>query len=85
MVLMFGLIAIAGVRIIMTNGINRREAIICATSVGLGLGVAFEESVFAQLPILFQNPICMGGIVAVVLNIILPQDTTEKVYLDNNL
>lgn len=82
MVLMFGLITIAGVRIIMTNGINRREAIICASSVGLGLGVAFEPNVFEKLPILFQNPICMGGIVAVILNMILPQDSTPKVFLD---
>ncbi|ETD72550.1 xanthine permease [Pelistega indica] len=85
MVLMFGLIAIAGVRIIMTHGINRREAIICATSVGLGLGVAFEPTVFEKLPILFQNPICMGGIAAVVLNLILPEDSQKKVFLDNDL
>lgn len=85
MVLMFGLIAIAGVRIIMTNGINRREAIICATSVGLGLGVAFEPTVFEQLPILFQNPICMGGIAAVILNIILPEDNMKRVFIEGDL
>lgn len=80
MVLMFGLITIAGVRIIMTNGINRREAIISATAVGLGLGVAFEPTIFEKLPILFQNPICMGGIAAIVLNLILPQDHEKKVF-----
>ena len=86
MVLMFGLIAIAGIRIIMSAGIRRREAIICATSVGLGLGVAFEPAVFAQLPILFQNPICMGGLAAVALNLILPQDAQEQaVYLSGDL
>lgn len=86
MVLMFGLIATAGIRIIITAGIRRREAIICATSVGLGLGVAFEPNVFAMLPILFQNPICMGGIVAIVLNVILPHDERDKtVYLSDDL
>ena len=86
MVLMFGLIATAGIRIIITAGIRRREAIICATAVGLGLGVAFEPDVFSQLPILFQNPICMGGIVAVVLNLILPQDHSDQaVYLSDDL
>ena len=70
----------------MSAGIRRREAIICATSVGLGLGVAFEPAVFAQLPILFQNPICMGGLAAVALNLILPQDTQEQaVYLSGDL
>ena len=33
MVLMFGLIAIAGVRILVSHGIRRREAVIAATSV----------------------------------------------------
>ena len=55
MVLMFGLIAIAGVRILVSHGIRRREAVIAATSVGLGLGVAFEPEVFKNLPVLFQK------------------------------
>ena len=86
MVLMFGLITIAGVRILMTNGIRRRETIIAATSVGLGLGVAFEPEVFQQLPVLFQNSISAGGITAVVLNLLLPLDHTEKpVFLSDDL
>ena len=60
MVLMFGLIAIAGVRILVSHGIRRREAVIAATSVGLGLGVAFEPEVFKNLPVLFQNSISAG-------------------------
>lgn len=86
MVLMFGLITIAGVRILMTNGIRRRETIIAATSVGLGLGVAFEPEVFQQLPVLFQNSISAGGITAVLLNLLLPLDQTEKpVFLSDDL
>lgn len=84
MVLMFGLIAIAGVRIIMTNGINRREAVIAATAVGIGLGVAFEPEVFKMLPEVFRNAIAAGGITAVLLNLILPRDTQDKaVYLSD--
>lgn len=86
MVLMFGLITMAGIRIIITNGIRRREAIICATSIGLGLGVAFEPEIFSRLPLLFQNPICVGGISALVLNLILPEDATAKVvYVDDSI
>ena len=87
MVLMFGLIAVAGVRIIMTNGINRREAVIAATSIGLGLGVSFKPEVFALLPLkeLFQNPICMGGTAALVMNLIMPRDNSEKVHLTGDL
>ena len=84
MVLMFGLIAIAGVRIIMTNGINRREAVIAATAVGVGLGVAFEPDVFKLLPEVFRNAIAAGGISAVVLNLILPRDVHDKsIYLSD--
>lgn len=78
MVLMFGLIAIAGVRILVSHGIRRREAVIAATSVGLGLGVAFEPEVFKNLPVLFQNSISAGGIMAVLLNLVLPEDKTDK-------
>ena len=82
MVLMFGLIAIAGVRIIMTHGINRREAVIAATAVGVGLGVAFEPEVFKMLPEVFRNAIAAGGITAVMLNLILPRDEQDKsIYL----
>ncbi|HFC8517618.1 nucleobase:cation symporter-2 family protein [Neisseria weaveri] len=87
MVLMFGMITVAGVRIMMTNGINRRETIIAATAIGLGLGVSFKPEVFALLPLkeLFQNPICMGGVAALVMNLIMPADHSEKVYLSDDL
>ncbi|MDO4641608.1 MAG: nucleobase:cation symporter-2 family protein [Neisseria sp.] len=87
MVLMFGLITVAGVRIMMTNGINRRETIIAATSIGLGLGVSFKPEVFALLPLkeLFQNPICMGGMAALLMNLVMPRDGGGKVYLSDEL
>ena len=56
----------------------RREAVIAATSVGIGLGVAFEPEVFKLLPEVFRNAIAAGGITAVVLNLILPRDKQDK-------
>ena len=50
MTLMFSMIAIAGIRIIISNGLNRRETIIVATSLGLGLGVSYDPEVFRILP-----------------------------------
>ena len=68
----------------MTNGINRREAVIAATAVGVGLGVAFEPDVFKLLPEVFRNAIAAGGISAVVLNLILPRDVHDKsIYLSD--
>lgn len=87
MVLMFGLITVAGVRILMSHGINRRETVIAATSIGLGLGVSFKPEVFALLPLkeLFQNPICMGGTAALLMNLLMPRDGGSRVYLSDDL
>lgn len=49
MTLMFSMIAIAGIRII-TNGLKRRETLIVATSLGLGLGVSYDPEIFKILP-----------------------------------
>ncbi|EFC6449791.1 xanthine/proton symporter XanQ, partial [Escherichia coli] len=76
MTLMFSMIAIAGIRIIITNGLKRRETLIVATSLGLGLGVSYDPEIFKILPasiyVLVENPICAGGLTAILLNIILP-------------
>lgn len=47
-----------------------------ATSLGLGLGVSYDPEIFKILPasiyVLVENPICAGGLTAILLNIILP-------------
>ncbi|MGL4916180.1 MAG: solute carrier family 23 protein, partial [Aeromonas allosaccharophila] len=82
MTLMFSMIAIAGCRIIMTHGMDRRETLIVATSLGLGLGVSYDPSVFRVLPdalyVLVENPICAGGITAIIMNLVLPQSRKRK-------
>ena len=76
MTLMFSMIAIAGIRIILSSGLRRRETLIVATSLGLGLGVSYDPAVFHVLPTslyaLAENPICMGGVTAIILNLIIP-------------
>ena len=76
MTLMFSMIAIAGIRIIITNGLKRRDTLIVATSLGLGLGVSYDPEIFKILPasiyVLVENPICAGGLTAIILNLILP-------------
>lgn len=76
MTLMFSMIAIAGIRIIISNGLKRRETLIVATSLGLGLGVSYDPEIFKILPasiyVLVENPICAGGLTAIVLNLLIP-------------
>jgi len=82
MILMFAMIAIAGIRMIMLYGMNRREAVIVATSLGLGLGVAYEPELIKHLPIQIQslvdNPICVGGLTGILLNLFIPQLKPSK-------
>ncbi len=83
MTLMFSMIAIAGIRIISTNGLQRRETLIVATSLALGLGVSYDPDVFHILPpslfVLVENPICAGGLTAIIMNLVIPlkQSTTD--------
>ncbi|ESA34941.1 xanthine permease [Leptolyngbya sp. Heron Island J] len=75
-IIMFGSVAAAGIKIVASIEIGRREAIILATSLGLGLGVAFAPDLLTGLPPLAKNifgsGISTGGICALVLNILLP-------------
>lgn len=82
MTLMFSMIAIAGIRIIISNGLRRRETLIVATSLGLGLGVSYDPEIFRILPasiyVLVENPICAGGLTAILLNLLIPVGQKEK-------
>lgn len=81
MTLMFSMIAIAGIRIIISNGLHRRETLIVATSLGLGLGVSYDPEIFRILPesiyVLVENPICAGGLTAIIMNLLVPMKDKE--------
>ena len=74
--IMFGMVAAAGIRILAPVATSRRSAIILAVSLGLGLGVTFVPELLSQLPALLRNTlssgIATGGLCALLLNIILP-------------
>ncbi|MCG8708021.1 purine permease [Brenneria sp. 4F2] len=76
--LMFAMISLAGLRIILAgpHGLDRRETLIVATSLGLGLGISYEPEVFHLMPgsisMLLENPISAGGIIAIIMNLCLP-------------
>ncbi len=92
--LMFATVATAGIRILATVNFTHRNVLIIATSLGLGLGVAFVPDVFAQMPQMFRNifgsAVTMSGVVAILLDTILPKnfgveyDTAEQ-HLDDGL
>ena len=74
--ILFGMVAASGIRILSQVTMNRRNAVILATSLGVGLGVTFVPQVIEHLPAMLRNAlssgIATGGMCALLLNIVLP-------------
>lgn len=76
LVVLFGTIACSGVRILLQHEINRRESIIVATALGVGITSLTMPEIFNKLPHFFQmffdSGIVSGGITAMIVHQILP-------------
>lgn len=77
-IIMFGTVAAAGIRIISSTNIDRRAMLIMAISFGAGLGVVLVPEILSKAPKLaqsiFGSAITTGGLTAIFMNLILPQD-----------
>ena len=77
---MFATIAVAGVKILTSEPIDRRKSLIIATSMGLGLGVMMVPTALAQLPDLakniFSSSVTVAGFCAILLSILIPEKST---------
>lgn len=75
---MFGMVAAAGIKTLSRVELTDRNLLIIATSLALGLGVTFRPEFIAQLPealqMIFSSGISTGTIVALVLNLLLKED-----------
>ncbi len=75
---MFGMVAAAGIKTLSRVELTDRNLLIIATSLALGLGVTFRPEFIAQLPealqMIFASGISTGTIVALVLNLLLKED-----------
>jgi xanthine permease XanP len=74
--IMFGMVAASGIRILARVPMTRRNGMILAISLGLGLGVSFVPEITEHLPALLKSTlhsgIATGGLAALLLNILLP-------------
>jgi xanthine permease XanP len=74
---MFGTVAVAGIKILASEEIDRRKVIIIAVSLGLGLGLVLVPDVFSKTPALVQNifssAAATAGLTAMLLSVILPE------------
>ncbi|MCX6954260.1 MAG: purine/pyrimidine permease [Verrucomicrobia bacterium] len=71
--MMFGLVAVAGVRLLMSAGLGQREGVIVALSLGVGLGLPTQPKLLESLPgvlhSLLESGISAGGLTALLLNV----------------
>jgi xanthine permease XanP len=74
--LLFGLVAVSGLRIIAATGLGQREAVIVALAVGVGLGLPTQPGIVAAAPeivrALFESGISAGGLTAIAMNLLWP-------------
>ena len=74
--LLFGLVAVAGLRLIVRAGLGQREGVIVALSLAVGLGLPTQPKLLAGLPeflrLLLESGISAGGLSALVLNRVWP-------------
>ncbi len=81
--LMFGTVAAAGIRIIASQEIGRKETLVLAVSLSLGLGVELMPDVLKQAPeairSIFSSGITTGGLTAIIANIVIRvKDESKK-------
>ena len=73
--LMFGTVAAAGIRIVASQNIGRKETLVLAVSLSLGLGVELMPDVLSQAPeairSIFSSGITTGGLTAIIANIVI--------------
>ena len=79
LLVMFGMVAAVGVDIIGRNMKTRRDALIVAIALGVGLGIQVAPAnafnvIISEVRLLTSDGIVMGILTAMVLNIILPKE-----------
>ncbi|WP_136064718.1 uracil-xanthine permease family protein [Modicisalibacter radicis] len=84
--LMFGLIAVSGIRILSDQTMDRKTLMTIATSLGTGLGVLLVPEILSGLPALaqkvFASPITTGGLTAIVCTLLMPGSTSAERHDD---
>jgi NCS2 family nucleobase:cation symporter-2/xanthine permease XanP len=74
--LLFGLVAVSGLRMMTRAPISHRDALVLALSLGVGLGAPREPQLFASLPAalraVMESGVAAGGVTAIMLHLGLP-------------
>ncbi|PSL21835.1 uracil-xanthine permease family protein [Shimia abyssi] len=81
-IVMFGMVAAAGVSMLSDVHWNRRNMVIFAISLSLGLGLQLEPGALQHLPgtlkVLATSGILPAALIAIVLNLVLPEELAAE-------
>ena len=81
-IVMFGMVVAAGVSMLSDVHWNRRNMVIFAISLSIGLGLQLEPNAVQYLPdtlrILMTSGLLPAALIAIVLNLILPTELAEE-------
>lgn len=77
---MFGCVVTAGIRILSQTALTRREMLIVGLAFSFGLGIESVPASLSHLPPMIENlfgsAATSGGLVAIVLNLLIPGGET---------
>ncbi|MEE9320295.1 MAG: nucleobase:cation symporter-2 family protein [Granulosicoccus sp.] len=89
-IMMFGMVAAAGVNMLSDVNWNRRNMMIFAVALSLGLGLQLEPGALQHLPstakVLMTSGILPAAFIAIILNLVIPheEDDEEPGYVPQN-
>jgi NCS2 family nucleobase:cation symporter-2 len=82
-IVMFGMVASAGLSMLAEVTWNRRNMIIFAVSMAFGLGLYLEPGALQHVPdtirVLLASGLLPAAFIAIILNLVLPQDLADDV------
>lgn len=81
-IVMFGMVVAAGISMLSDVAWNRRNMVIFAISLSIGLGLQLEPGAVQHLPdtarILMTSGLLPAALIAIVLNLILPEELSDE-------
>ena len=80
--LFFGMVAAAGVNMLSDVNWNRRNMVIFAISLSVGLGLQLEPGALQHVPgtlkVLLTSGLLPAAVIAIILNLALPEETPDE-------
>ena len=81
-IVMFGMVVAAGISILSDVDWNRRNMVIFAISLSVGLGLQLEPGALQHLPdtarILLTSGLLPAAVISIALNLILPEELADE-------